>query len=191
MTLAPCAGISPKPVGWHIAERLEPRERQLATGGDTSRQHVGQGIAGLRADEPPLHHGRHLVNPRHGHSITRNVHKHDVLIDLGQCLHQLVLLVGQFILPAVVTLTVLKVCLIQTSKDDDHVGLLRLLNSLSTQLGIGAVLGNATANGHPIIALHGVAYVTAGVVERWVLGVGCWVVGFEAVQRQDLMLHLE
>ena len=89
------------------------------------------------------------------------------------------------------TLTVLEISLIQTSKDDDHVGLLRLFNSLSTQLGISAVLGNATANGHPIIALHGVAYVAAGVVERWVLGVGCWVLGVEPVQRQDLMLHLE
>lgn len=67
--LAPYAGEGIKAVGRHIVELGKPGEGELARRTRLAGEHIGEGVASLRTDEPPLDDGGHLVFPRHGDSI--------------------------------------------------------------------------------------------------------------------------
>ena len=151
-------------MGTTVVETLIPCEGQFTRGIHIATEHAGQRFTGLRTDEPSLHDRRHLVGPRHSHSITGDVHKNNVFVYFDKGFNQCVLTVWQSILLAVMTLTVLIVALVQTTEYDDIVGTLGLLYSLRQQLVGTASFGNATAHCDAIVALNGIADVAAGVV---------------------------
>ena len=185
--MTPRARIGAQSVGSALVERGIPREGQLARGVHVATEHAGQRLAGLGADEPPLHHGRHAAEPRHGHGVARDADEDDARIDIGQGLDELVLAVGQRILLAVVALAVLVVALVQPAEDDDHVGLAGFLHSLAAQLLRRAGVAERAAHGDAVVALHGVAHVATGKDDGGA--------GREArdkpVEGEHLLLHLE
>ena len=117
-------------MGTTLVEGGIPGERQLARGVDITRQHRSDSLARLRTDKPCLHDSGHLVNPRHSCGITRYVDIHQSGVDLQYSLYHLVLRIGQLVAPAVVTLAVLIVAFVQSTKEDNHIGILGLRHRL-------------------------------------------------------------
>ena len=84
------------------------------------------------------------------------------------------------------TLTVLIVALVQSAKDNHHIGLLCLLNGLGNQLVGRAHLVERATYRHAIIALNRIAHVTTGKVNLCLLETTA-----DAIEGQDLLLHLQ
>ena len=142
-----------------------PRKRQFATGVHLASEHVSQCLSTLGAEEPALHHSRHLVNPRHLDGIARDVDIHELRIGADKSLDELILSVGQLIALAVVSLAVLVVTLVQASKEDDTVSLAGFLDGLCHQLGSRTRLIEATPDAHAVIALYGISDIASSEVD--------------------------
>ncbi len=116
-----------------IIEVHGPGEGQFARRVGIAHENAGECFSRLTAYEPALHDGRNLVTPRHGHSVTRDVDKHDVLVHASECLNQFILTIGHIHVLAVMALSILVVALVQAAEDDDIIGTLGLSDSLGDE----------------------------------------------------------
>ena len=163
MVVAPRTRIGIQGMSTTVLQTLIPGEGQFAGRVHVAHQHRRQGLTGLGTDKPALHDGRHLVEPRHGDSIARDVDIDDVLVDREERLEELILSVRQTILATVVPLTVLIVALVKSTEEDDHIGLLGLGHCLCLQLLGRASLIERAPHGHTVVALDGVTDIATGI----------------------------
>ena len=148
-----------------VVETLIPGVRQLTRRINIAKKHIGNGITSLRAEEPCLQNSRYLLGKRHSDGITTDVDIHQTGIDSQECLDEFALTIGQLILLAVVTLTILEVTLVQTSEEDDDISLLGFFHSLSSQLSLRTGLAKAATYRHAIKALDGITHIATSVVD--------------------------
>ena len=187
LAVAPCSGVRAEPVRRIVVELSQPRIGQLARRVDAPGEHVGQRIACGRAEEPALHDGVDLADPRHRHGIARYVDVHEVGVGLGKSLDQAVLAVRQTVVQAVVALGVLMVALVEAAEHDYVVGLAGLLHGLGQQLVGRAQVVKALLGNYSVTGAGGVADVSAGVLHLDFTAQGA----AQAVERQHLTLRLE
>ena len=173
-------------MGAALTERCVPGEWQLARWVYVASQYRGDGLASLGADKPGLYHSGHLVNPGQGSSVTRDVYINQAWVYLQDGLNHLVLGVRQIVTLAVVTLAILIVALVQSAHKNHHVGILCLGHSLGSELSLRAGFVERASHFHTVIALNGIAHVTANVIH-----LGISKTGLDAVERQNLLLGLE
>ena len=152
-------------MGTTLIEVSIPGEGQFARGVHIAKEHRGDGLACLRANEPGLYHSRHLVEPRQGSTIARDIHIHQTGIHLQDGLNHLVLGVWQIVRQTVVTLAVLMSTLVQTSDKDHHIGLFGFLHSLSREFCLRTGLIERTTYSDAIITLDGIAHIATSVVD--------------------------
>ena len=74
MTVAPRTWITTRSMGSALIQVCIPGEGQLTRRIRFAEEDRGDGITCLGTQEPTLNNGRHLIDPRHGHSITTDVH---------------------------------------------------------------------------------------------------------------------
>ena len=172
----------------HIVETVVPCERQFARGVRIAHENARERFSRLAADEPALHDGRHLVTPRHGHCIARDVDEHDILVHASERLNQLILTIGHVHVLAVVALGILIVALVQAAEDDDIIGTLSLGDCLGDEFAGRAVFGQRLLGHNAIVFTCGVTHIAAGIIY---LDAGTSQACLQSFKRQNLMLHFE
>src|SRR3712207_1260719 len=154
----PCAGKGVELVCRHVVEGAGPREGQLTRWVGLSRQHVGDAMTGLGTDEPSLHNGVHTVSPRHGNGVARDIDNDEIAVCLGQSLNHTVLPIGEGIVLSVVSLAVLVVALVESSEEDNVVGLECLGHGVGDKLVGRAALAEVLTARYAVVRAIGVAY---------------------------------
>ncbi len=187
LSLAPCAGEGIQGVCAHVRKACRPGEGELAAGVDVAHKNGRQCAARLAAQEPSLHDGGHLLRPGHRHGVARDVDVDGILVRLRQSGNELVLVVGQLHLLAVVPLAVLIVGLVEPAEDDDVVGSPGFLHGFADELVGGALVLKVLTRGDTVVAAAHVAHIAAGIVH---LHLALQTV-FQALQGRYLVLCLQ
>ena len=164
MILAPNTRIGIESVGTTLIKGSIPREGKLARGIDIAEEDGSNSLTSLRADEPSLYDGRHLVEPRQSSPIAGDVHIDQTRIHLQDGLDDLVLSVWQIVKQAVVTFAVLMIALVQTSDENDDISIFCLFHSLCREFGLRTGLIERTAYGDAVVALDGIANVATSII---------------------------
>ena len=178
----PCAGIRPCGMCATVFQPCIPGEWEFSAWVDSTCKHIGKGFTRLRTQEPSLYHCRHLVEPRHGHGIARDIDEHYVFIHLYKSLHQFILGIGQSIFFTVVSLTILIVALVQSSDNDNIVGFHCFAHGLAEDFAFAPGVGQVLSGGHAIIRSRGVAHISTGILHT------VSQTFFQALPRRNLML---
>ena len=191
MTVAPRTRITTCGMGSALIQVSIPGEGQLTRRIRFAEEDRGDGITCLGTQEPTLNNGRHLIDPRHGHGITADVHIDKTWVYSHKCLDEFVLTVWQLVLVTVVPFTILIVTLVQTADEDHHISLLGFFKSLRLQFCRRACLVKRTSNGNTIETLNRVTDIAAGVIEPHPLPLskGRGEFRVDTIQWQDLVLH--
>ena len=163
------------------------REGQLATGIDIAHQDGSQRMSGLRTEIPVLHDGRHLLHPRHGHSVAGDVHHDESRVGGSQGFNHPVLTVRQAQGSAVGILAILSGTLVQAPDEDDIISILGLSHSLGNQFFGSTVVLQVLAGHHTVVFAAGVAHIAADI---HYLGFIAHTLA-DALQGRHLALHLQ
>ena len=186
--LTPGSRIGVECMSTCFLQRVDPCKRQLAARVCIACKDACKGFAALRTDEPALYDAGNLSLPRHSYRIARDVDINEVSVCLSQSLDQLILMVWQLIMLAVVTLAVLEIALVQTAKHDDIVGCLCFLYGFGYQFSLAALVFQVLAGCNSIVVARYIAHIAAGIIYLdAVLAQAC----LQAIERRNLALYLE
>src|SRR5574344_3051257 len=127
------------------------------------------------------------MSPRHGNSITRDIHIDQILVCFSQSFYHAVLIVRQFIRFAVMTFAILIVTLIQSAKEDDIVSFSSFSHSITNQFVLRTFLCKVLTRGYAIISTRSITYISTFVIHLD----SCAQTGLQTIERRNFTLCLQ